>query len=410
MRILFICDLNSIHSQKWIRYFIESRSEIYIYSTTQFDNNFFGAKVFSKGSAVPPTNVLNKKWVSPFFKLRISAFAAGIAEKMFLRRKISALVSSTYSLRDAIEEILPSIKPDIIHCLRLPNEGFIGAKLSSALPLVVSTWGNDLAYWAEMPTFRKLTEDTLGRADFLFADCERDVRLARKYGFSNRKPFVVLPGAGGMMPEDLEAGKESLKSRTDFFKENFAIEGRPILLSLRGFGSQDIDNIPLLKACTLLAGRGVDFRLVIAGKKNGFRYFKLQRFIKTHRLEGKVFLVDEMPHGKALEALRAADFSVSISRNDGTPNSMLEAMTFGAIPLMSDIESIREWIKEGINGYLFNPLDPESIANQVHAAINGESKRDSMRSLNYDVIVERAEYSANMERAESELSKLVGRG
>jgi glycosyltransferase involved in cell wall biosynthesis len=407
MRILFICDLNSIHSQKWIRYFIDRKADVYIYSTTAFAGDFLGARVFSKGSVVPPTSVANNKWASSFFKLPISGIAMGVAEKMFLRRKVSALVSSTDSLRDAIEEILPSIRPDMIHCLRIPNEGFIGAKLSSTSPLAVSTWGNDLAYWAQMPAFRKMTEDTLKRADFLFTDCERDVRLAHKHGFSDRKPFAVLPGAGGMMPEDLEAGKGTLTSRTDFFRENFGIEGRPILLSLRGFGSQDIDNTPLLKACTLLAGRGVDLRLVIAGKKNSFRYFKLQRFIKTHRLEGRVFLVDEMPHGKALEALRAADFSVSISRNDGTPNSMLEAMTFGAIPLMSDIESIREWIKDGVNGYLFDPRSPDSIASVIQRAFSETNKYLTVRERNHEIISKRAVYLTNMKEAERALEGLT---
>ena len=407
MRIFYICDLNSIHSQKWIRYFIDRKADVYIYSTTSFAGDFLGARVFSKGSAVPQTGLANNKWASSFFKLPISGFAMCLAEKMFLRRKVSALVSSTDSLRDAIEDILPSIRPDLIHCLRLPNEGFIGAKLSSMSPLAVSTWGNDLTYWAQMPAFRKLTEDTLGRADFLFADCERDVRLARKYGFSDRKPFAVLPGAGGMMPDDLKAGEEALGLRTDFFKENFGIEGRPILLSLRGFGSQDIDNIPLLKACTLLAGRGVNLRLVIAGKKNGFRYFKLQRFIKTHRLEGRVFLVDEMPHGKALEALRGADFSVSIARNDGTPNSMLEAMTFGAIPLMSDIESIREWIKDGVNGYLFDPRSPDSIASVIQRAFSEMNKHLSARRRNHEIISKRAVYLTNMKEAERALEGLT---
>ena len=403
MRILFVCDLNSVHSQKWIGYFIEKKHDVFIYSTTPFQDNFLGAKVYSEGLPAKQADASANDWLSKIHKFHFAWFAVPIAEKIFLLSKFLKIRTSVFRHKDAASSILSSVNPDLIHCLRIPNEGFIGMMLQSSAPLVVSTWGNDLTYWAQIPAFRKMTENTLKRADFLFTDCERDVRLAHKYGFSGRKPFVVLPGAGGMMPEDLKAGEEALGLRTDFFRENFGIEGRPILLSLRGFGSQDIDNMPLLKACTLLAGRGVDLRLVIAGKKNGFRYFKLQRFIKTHRLERRVFLVDEMPHGKALEALRGADFSVSISRNDGTPNSMLEAMTFGAIPVMSNIESIREWITDGKNGYLLEPRNPRSVADTLLRAFAGAAEHAAMRKTNYELIAARADYDKCMAKAEQRL-------
>ena len=275
--------------------------------------------------------------------------------------------------------------------------------LQSSAPLVVSTWGNDLTYWARSPLFKNLTVKTLRKCDFLFTDCQRDITLSRTYGYSEKKPFLVLPGAGGMSADDLETGKHSLESRTDFFKETLQINARPIFLSLRGFGSQDIDNVPLLKACRLLMKREVEFRLVIAGKKNGFRYYKLAHLIEKYELGNSVFLIEELPHPKALEALQGADFSISISRNDGTPNSMLEAMTFGAIPLMSAIESIREWVTDGVNGYLFDPRNPHSIADTIQRAIAEKDKHAAMRRRNYNIIAEKADYAKNMSRAEEKL-------
>lgn len=410
MRILFICDLNSVHSQRWIRHFAEGNFEVYIYSTTPFRSNFFGAKVFSSEPDAKPAPGLSKGALSALLKVRGGSLAVSLAEKAFLRKKIADIKSSTFTHRDAVEAILPSVGPDMIHCLRIPNEGFVGSLLATDAPLVVSTWGNDLTYWAQMTEFRKLTGDTLKRADLLLSDCERDIKLGREFGFAEEKPSMVIPGSGGMMPDDLEAGRLSLESRTRFFNDNYGISGQPVLLSLRGFGSQDIDNIPLLKACRLLLNRGLDFRLVIAGKKDGVRFHKLMRFVKVHGLERNVFLVDEMPHARALEALRGADFSISISHNDGTPNSMLEAMTFGAVPLMSDIISIKEWIADGSNGYLFDPFDPKSISDTVYRAIAEKEKLTSMRSLNYGIIRERADYVENMAKAERELVRLAEKG
>lgn len=408
MRILFICDLNSVHSQKWIRHFAGGKHEVHIYSTTPFRGDFLGAKVFSNTPEGGQPADSSKGPLSALLRMRVATVAVPIAEKAFLRKKISDIKSSTFTHRDAVEAILPSVKPDVIHCLRIPNEGFTGTMLRTDVPLAVSTWGNDLTYWGQMTEFRQWTEDTLKRANFLFSDCERDVRLARDFGFARSKPSLVIPGSGGMMTEDLEAGRNSPGSRTEFFGDNFGISGRPLLLSLRGFGSQDIDNIPLLKACRMLLNKGTDFRLVIAGRKDGFRFHKLTRFIEAHKLAGNVFLVEEMPHARALEALRGADFSISISHNDGTPNSMLEAMTFGAVPLMSGIESIKEWISDGTNGYLFDPFDPKSIADAVMKAVSDEGRLSSMRRLNYDIVKERADYAANMSKAEEEMMKLAG--
>lgn len=408
MRILFVCDLNSIHSQKWIKYFIDRKFNVYIYSTTPFRDGFHGARVFSERPPVVETKG-SGKMLATFFKLRPAWFVMAIAEKAFLRKKVSTIKSSTFAHKNAVMDILHSVNPDVVHSLRIPNEGFIGSMLPTDVPLVVSTWGNDLTYWARMSSFRRLTENTLRRADFLFTDCERDIRLSHELGFAQEKPFLVLPGSGGMMQDDLEIGRLSLESRTDFFKDNFQIDRRPVFLSLRGFGSQDIDNVPLLRACKLLVDKGGAFRLIIVGKRTGFRFHKLMRLIKIHRLDKNVFLIDELPHAKALEALRGSDFSISISHNDGTPNSMLEAMTFGAIPLMSEIESIKEWITDGTNGYLFDPSVPKSIADTMQRAIAEEKKRISMRRLNYELIVNRADYIRNMEKAERELSRLVGK-
>ncbi|MCL4512196.1 MAG: glycosyltransferase [Bacteroidetes bacterium] len=403
MRILFVCDLNSVHSQKWIGYFIEKKHDVFIYSTTPFQDNFLGAKVYSEGLPAKQADASANDWLSKIHKFHFAWFAVPIAEKIFLLSKFLKIRTSVFRHKDAASSILSSVNPDLIHCLRIPNEGFIGMMLQSSAPLVVSTWGNDLTYWARKTLFRNLTERTLKKSSFLFTDCERDVRLSRTYGYSKQKPFLVLPGSGGMLPYDLEIGKRSLESRSDFFKGTLQINARPIFLSLRGFGSQDIDNVPLLKACRLLMKRDVEFRLVIAGKKNGFRYYKLAHLIEKYELGNSISLIEELPHPKALEALQGTDFSISISRNDGTPNSMLEAMTFGGIPVMSDIESIREWVTDGVNGYLFDPRNPHSIADTIQRAIAEKDKHAAMRRRNYNIIAEKADYAKNMSRAEEKL-------
>lgn len=39
---------------------------------------------------------------------------------------------------------------------------------------------------------------------------------------------------------------------------------------------------------------------------------------------------------------RLADVTVSLSEDDGTPNTLLEAVACGCFPIAGDIESVRE--------------------------------------------------------------------
>lgn len=406
MKILFVCDMNSVHSQKWVEYFIQNGHAVHIYSTTPFRPEFVGAPVYAKRPA--PLSASGKDNPSPArLGFRLAPATAKLAERIFVLWKTMKLRFQTYGHAKAISGIVSTVKPDVIHCLRIPNEGFAGASLKSGIPFAVSTWGNDLTYWAKKIILKTLTRRTLQKAQLLFSDCRRDVMLSKMNGYDEGKDYLVLPGSGGMLPADLESGERSLEHRGDFFAGLFPSHVAPIFLSLRGFGSQDIDNVPLLRACKLLVTMGIEFRLVIAGKREGFRYRKLSSLLGELKLSDHVSLIGTLSHEDAMDSLRSADFSISISHNDGTPNSMLEAMTFGAIPLMSDIESIREWIVDGRNGYLFDPFDPKTIAEAMRRAISEKGKHPSMRIFNHKLVSDRADYLKNMEEAERALLKLI---
>jgi len=64
------------------------------------------------------------------------------------------------------------------------------------------------------------------------------------------------------------------------------------------------------------------------------------------------------------EIYRKARFYISIPESDSTSVSLLEAMKYGCIPIVSNIPANREWILNGINGVFFNPnlkLDEISV-------------------------------------------------
>src|SRR5699024_4340035 len=81
--------------------------------------------------------------------------------------------------------LVETIKPDLVHALRIPYEGMFAAMITPPhIPLLVSIWGLDLELQAvRNPLVASLTRSTLKRANGLLADCQRDIQISTKWGF-----------------------------------------------------------------------------------------------------------------------------------------------------------------------------------------------------------------------------------
>jgi glycosyltransferase involved in cell wall biosynthesis len=93
--------------------------------------------------------------------------------------------------------------------------------------------------------------------------------------------------------------------------------------------------------------------------------------------------------------------------HDGIPNSLIEAMAYGAIPVVSSIASIREWIRDGENGFLFDPVDDNSIAEAIQRAMMTRYRYEQMRRENHEYVTLHAEYESCMKQVEGKLVELL---
>jgi glycosyltransferase involved in cell wall biosynthesis len=84
-------------------------------------------------------------------------------------------------------------------------------------------------------------------------------------------------------------------------------------------------------------------------------------------------------------------------------------MACGVIPIMSSDFPKKEWITDGWNGYLFNPRDPENIAQVIIKALGNKDDFEMMRQRNWHIVKERADYDTNMKVAEKIYHDLVKR-
>jgi glycosyltransferase involved in cell wall biosynthesis len=373
MRILFVADGRSPIAQNWIRHFVERDNEVYLASTFACTLDF-------------PLNGLEIVPVAfSAFKKATQRPGTAPARTVGLRTSIRQWFGPITIRRasDRLRGFIERVKPDLVHAMRIPYEGMLAADAYTGIPLVVSIWGNDFTLHA--PSTRLMshyTRWTMQVADALHADCQRDIRLAREWGFSEEKPELVAPGNGGV--------------RTDIFYPPVKAVEDPIIINPRGFRPY-IRNDVFFKAIPLVLEKHPNAKFIfalMAGESQAIQW--IQELNIGHAVE----LLPPLTYSQMADAFRRAQIVASPSSHDGTPNTLLEGIACGCFPVAGDLESIREWIIPDKNGLLFDSNDPHSIADTIVSALENKNLRQKAADLNQDIITARAEHKHNMQRVE----------
>jgi glycosyltransferase involved in cell wall biosynthesis len=373
MRIMFVADGRSPIAQNWIRHFAQRGDEVYLASTFACSVDFP-----LQGLEIVPVAFSGYKKVS---QRPGTAPARTVGLRTAIRQWFGPITirRAANRLRGFIERV----KPDLVHAMRIPYEGMLAADAYTGIPLVVSVWGNDFTLHA--PSTRLMshyTAWTMQVADALHADCQRDIRLGREWGFGSQKPDLVAPGNGGI--------------RTDIFSPPGTPVEDPVILNPRGFRPY-VRNDIFFKAIPLVLEMRPEAKFVfalMAGEPQALQWSQ------ESKIEHAVELLPPRAHADMAEVFRRAQIVASPSIHDGTPNSLLEGIACGCFPVAGDLESIREWIQPGENGLLFDPSDPHSVATSILLALENKNLRNQAAGFNREMIAERAEYGQNMKRVE----------
>jgi len=391
MKILFVVDARSPIATNWIRHFAQSKrgGEIFIASTFACSLDFPVKRL----EIIPVAfSELKKETQRPG-----AASARSLSLRTIIRQWIGPLTirRASQKLRAFIEEV----KPDLIHAMRIPYEGMIGSFALSGVsrqanaveaPLIVSTWGNDFTLHASSsPLMKYYTRRTMQAADAIHADCHRDIRLAKEWGFDSSKSSFVAPGNGGV--------------RSDVFYPPDKPVEEPVILNPRGFRPY-VRNDTFFKAIPLVLAKHPNAKFICTGMAGEPQAIK---WIRELKIENAVELLDLLPSDQMAELYRRAQILISPSIHDGTPNTLLEGIACGCFPIAGDLESIREWITPNENGLLFDANNSQSIADAILLSIENKNLRRSAAGLNREIIAARAEYEQNMQRAEEFYGRVV---
>ncbi len=400
MRLLFVADGRSPIALNWIAHFVRRGDEVHLASTFPCRPDLELASLsivpvaFSEAAGLVWQPGGGNQGGRPGLAGRAKALMRRTTPglRTLLRQWAGPLTVSRSARR--LRTVIDRVRPDLVHAMRIPFEGMVAARaVPAGVPLLVSVWGNDFTLHA--PANRRigaLTRLTLQRAGALHADCCRDVRLARDWGFSADKPAVVLPGGGGVQPEL-------------FYPPEEGAPQAPVVINPRALRPY-IRSDTFFKAVPIVASRLPGVRFVcpaMAGLAQALGWMEALGIS-----EEVVALLPPVSRPQMGELFRQAQVVVSPSTHDGTPNTLLEALACGCFPVAGDLESLREWITPGVNGLLVDPADPQMLAEALIQALEDAELRRKARDYNLSLIARRADYETVMERAGQFYTSLTG--
>ncbi|MBL8059144.1 MAG: glycosyltransferase family 4 protein [Chthonomonas sp.] len=138
----------------------------------------------------------------------------------------------------------------------------------------------------------------------------------------------------------------------------------PTMICTRGFSSV-YNNLTILKALALLPDDLPEWRFqFVAGGPLVESHQEWAKANLSSTSLARVDFIGGLASQGVLRALQESSIFVSMSRSDGTATSLLEAMSCGLYPVLSDIPANRPWAKT-----LISPDDPVALAKALEEAI-----------------------------------------
>jgi glycosyltransferase involved in cell wall biosynthesis len=372
MRLLLVGGTDSPHLARWMHQFEGTGWEISLFASYEATINDAIART-TVYSQLPASDACfaPQKPVSSLRVVSTSNYDWPLPKRPRDATRLIRRIRDPQPPHRKLADVIAEWRPHVIHSFETQHAGYLTLAARELTPggfppWIHSLWGSDIAWFGEQAAHEERIRKVMRAIDAVVADCERDMRLAREWGFAGARALVV-PGPGGF---ELDHMRSLRTPGPPSARRTLAIKGYD---DDRGRG---VVAIAAVRRCASLLG---DCRIVV------YRASPASTLAAT-RLRAETGLdVSIMPLSPVEEVWRLmgrSRIAIGLSRADGTPNTMLEAMVMGAFPIQSATPGIGEWIADGANGSLVPPEDPEAVAAALRRTLTDDSLVDVADTAN----------------------------
>jgi glycosyltransferase involved in cell wall biosynthesis len=350
--------VDSIHAARWAK---------------QFDPKDVEFTLFPSGP--------NRR-VHPIFKeldIPIVPFGGFLSVPLWAADRIFGDQIRGLLLRFAIKRI----NPDFIHALELQHAGYVTSKALKDKKIqttfIATNYGSDIYWFQQFPLHLVKIKEILNRADRYSAECNRDIELAKKYGFSG-KVMPVFPNAGGFTDEQL--------------KKTLVHPSQRQVIAIKGYEGWVGRASVAVEALYSLTQELASFKIIFYSCN--IRTIKLlQKAKKATGLNIHWHKKGKLSHQQVLDLFASARIYLGLSLSDGISTSLLEAMAMGAFPVQTTTACVDEWITPGETGIAVSSLSSADVIYAIKSAVAVSSAGSDFQRINRDRI---RDYSGNLIR------------
>ncbi len=261
-------------------------------------------------------------------------------------------LSSFFVTVRKIREICDDFHPSVIHVHQANSFAFFSllAARKDNVPTILTAWGSDILLLPSKGVLmKKMVQFNLGHADYYTSDskfmAEEMVRL-------NPAVKNVLIANFGIALIPVDTPKENIIYSNRLHKKLYRVD--KVIESFARFIKLSSDK---------------SWKLVIAGKGEDTPF--LEKLADDLQLGDKIEFVGWVDKQTNAQWYSCSKLWISIPESDATAISLLEAMAYGCIPVVSDLPANREWITDGMNGLIVKDIEGDYISEALQ--INAEN-------------------------------------
>jgi glycosyltransferase involved in cell wall biosynthesis len=369
MKICFIGEGTSIHTQRWVNFFAEKGHEIHLISS-HFPPDYLGYEPTIRFHQL--SRLVPQIW-------KVSRYPSGIRWLFQVR------------------EYIKKIKPDVLDTHYITIHGYLGA-ISGFHPLILTAWGSDvLIVPKRYPIHRLLTRYSLKKADIAVCDSETVKKRLLALGAEPGKIRIIYNG--------IDTQQFNPGYRNQALREKLGAGKAAIVISIRHL-TPTYNVEMLIRAIPIVLERAPETIFIIGG--DGVQKAYLENVATALGVTDNTRFIGYVPHDELPQYLASSDIYVSTSISDSSSMSLQEAMACGLAPVVTDLPANREWVTDGENGFIVGQNNISALADKVVYLINNRNVRNSFGKAGQKLIQERAEYRVEMERVEKMYQELAG--
>ena len=355
MKICYLADGGSIHTQRWCKHFYALGHEIHLitFKEVQIEN------------------------------IQVHYINAGVIDARGGNWKILLAFPT-------VKNLIAEIKPDILHAHYATSYGIVGA-LSKFHPYVVTVLGSDVLISPKRSKiYRFLVKYVLRKADWVLASA-----------FFMKEEILAL----GIDATKIHIAVFGIDPTIFNMEARLLPENKFVITSTRNF--EQVYNIPMIIKAVAKAKESIpNLELNILGAGSMKR--EVEEMVLTKGIFNQTNFLGKLSQIELAEVLKKSHLFLSASYSDSNNVSINEAMACGAFPIATDIPANQHWIKDGENGFLVPVDDADAMAEKI---VEAYQKYDQLMpkaaEINKAIIEEQAIWSQNMEAVKDKYYKLA---